>query len=717
MEAWLFIVKWVLNLIYEGRRGPVIVDAGEVTMTKVQTLAEEQLRSYIVDFLAGPNVPSENWEEELRQVRLDYGGAEVKPPEIVTWRQLEPALPPAGTAAQVRAADLAEGWLKECLEDPFKCLLPESLWPDEPPRARVWVEDEEEWLKICKNGAERGVFTFLKKEEVFHANGKAVFNGMFGVSKKGKKVPGGDMNILRMIINAVPTNSYQHTLEGDIRALPYFGQWSGIQMDDAESVLVCNELDMTAAFYIFRMEPAWHGFQALGKSIPGHEAGRWRPDLAEEREVFPAVTVMPMGWRSACGLLQLFHRKLCFGRTLGAANLDPSREVRRDGPLPPSGGSQGDSFYTVYLDGFSQAELRHWDALADIKQGSWETVKVKEAWDIWGFASQADKAATGELEINTLGCRIDGRLGTIAPPREALSTLLGLTLWFVNGGERGRHQGEVLGGRWVRMFQFRREVSCSFVGFWEWLHPESKPKTTAQQLPKNVVEDLLVAACLSPLLRFDLRARVSPLVIASDASESGMGVCRTSTITPAGLHALGSFQEAHNFLGDELGLIEVGNTVGSGRQALRRLGVRPGVFAVLGGRGLGEKVVGQTWPEVVYVDEIGGEDLSSGLGVVLARSARTKTWVVVAVESCFNRTKDGNSVLDISLAVVKLLKRSAPKVRVELLFEREAALSEKAKVKISDRLGLKPLQVVFDKSVKSGNGRHFLGKLDIGGMP
>ena len=48
---------------------------------------------------------------------------------------------------------------------------------------------------------------------------------------------------------------------------------------------------------------------------------------------------------------------------------------------------------------------------------------------------------------------------------------------------------------------------------------------------------LLVAICLLPLSRFNMRCRVGPLVIATNASESGFGVVRSSTLTLAGSDA------------------------------------------------------------------------------------------------------------------------------------------------------------------------------------
>ena len=115
-----------------------------------------------------------------------------------------------------------------------------------------------------------------------------------------------------MIINAIPANALQQTIEVDIRTLPYFGQWSAISIDEEDRVVVWKELDMTSAFHVFRLESAWYKFQTLVKPVSGQFASRWVPKLWAEESVHPVVTIMAMGWKSSCGLLQQIHRKLCF---------------------------------------------------------------------------------------------------------------------------------------------------------------------------------------------------------------------------------------------------------------------------------------------------------------------------------------------------------------------------------------------------------------------
>ena len=128
-----------------------------------------------------------------------------------------------------------------------------------------------------------------------------MLNGTSGVPKKGKLVEGTNCPILRLMI-----------IEADIRALPYHGQWSGIEVDVDDRIIVWSESDMTAAFCCFLLEPSWYPFQAINKTVPGSFATEFDSALANEPGVYPALRVMPVGWHSACDLLQYFHRRLCF---------------------------------------------------------------------------------------------------------------------------------------------------------------------------------------------------------------------------------------------------------------------------------------------------------------------------------------------------------------------------------------------------------------------
>ncbi|CAK0857372.1 unnamed protein product, partial [Prorocentrum cordatum] len=265
IEAWMYLIKWSLNHL---NSGPARAESA------AQQAALDQLRLYVGDFVKGHDIPFVDWAETLRHARLDYQGEEMKVPEKLTWEQIEPALPPVGQSARVRATGLVQGVLKHNLENPQLCLLPEGEWPTAVPTAKVWVDGEADWHRICQGAARRGIFSFISERDVFKVKGTPVLNGLFGVPKRNKKLPVTDKAILRLILTAIPTNSYQKVLEADIRCLPYHMQWAGIQLED-EQVLVWSESDMTSAIYNFRMEPEWLKYQAIGRAVPGRIAAEF----------------------------------------------------------------------------------------------------------------------------------------------------------------------------------------------------------------------------------------------------------------------------------------------------------------------------------------------------------------------------------------------------------------------------------------------------------
>ena len=81
-------------------------------------------------------------------------------------------------------------------------------------------------------------------------------------------VNGGSATGKNLLCGAIPAIALQKTIETDIRTLPYFVQKSATSVDE-NRVVVWNELDMTSAFYVLRLEPAWNKFRALAKPVSG----------------------------------------------------------------------------------------------------------------------------------------------------------------------------------------------------------------------------------------------------------------------------------------------------------------------------------------------------------------------------------------------------------------------------------------------------------------
>ena len=173
--------------------------------------------------------PQGDWGPRLKSMRLDYDGAEVLSPEPLTWRQLAPALPMAEHGARIVASKISEGWMRDVFDDPQHTLLPRSAWPKCAGTAKVWVQDEAEWVKIIRGMAANNLVDFLRPGERFFWGGSPLRIGSFGVTKKGKKIPDG-RPVLRMICNAIPSNEFFRSQAADIGMLPYFGKLQGVEL-------------------------------------------------------------------------------------------------------------------------------------------------------------------------------------------------------------------------------------------------------------------------------------------------------------------------------------------------------------------------------------------------------------------------------------------------------------------------------------------------------
>ena len=274
------------------------------------------LEEYIAHFLKPGVVPADDWVRDLKNVQLSYSGEEVKTAQMLTLDLIKLALPPKGSAAAIRAADIADEPMKSLLLDPEKSMKPRSGWPESPRTAKVFAEDAE-WVRIVRHLVELGIFGLMKKSQVFHYNHKPVLNGAFRVSKnKFEQVvdenKGGTktVELLRFIVNLTPFNAIMNIIAADIRTLPYGGQWSGVMLLPDGQVAVFSDEDLTCAFYLFDLEE-WMPYQALSKTVSGRDMlglPQVKKELLDEPELFVGVRALAMGHRQHRG-----YSSICIG--------------------------------------------------------------------------------------------------------------------------------------------------------------------------------------------------------------------------------------------------------------------------------------------------------------------------------------------------------------------------------------------------------------------
>ena len=189
--------------------------------TEAQFSALSLLRRYVQVFLDASTVtfPPLDWECLFQHPKQDYSGDLVLKAQELTLQRVAPALPPASLAGSVDSVALASEALRPWLLDPWRSILPADSWPDVLPTAKVHVRDSD-WDGLLELLHARGVVRFLTDEELVRhpRSGEPILNGFFGVPKGSVTDSGFSLSTcsLRLIVNAIPANSVQLPVLGEI---------------------------------------------------------------------------------------------------------------------------------------------------------------------------------------------------------------------------------------------------------------------------------------------------------------------------------------------------------------------------------------------------------------------------------------------------------------------------------------------------------------------
>ena len=206
---------------------------------------------------------SQNFPQVLKRKRVGYTSEEISRPQPLTLLEIIPGLPPAGAVGIVDPLTLAAGDVREALIDPSLVLLPEAERVGIRP-ARVHATDEE-WNKIGVELLRRGVVVEIARDDAPIVGGQPVLVGAFGVDRRGTPIPPAT-RVLRLIVNAIPSNKQQTAIKGDIEHMPVGGEWLHIALESDEIVLRSSD-DIQGCFHVFSLPPAWRRWMILSKPI------------------------------------------------------------------------------------------------------------------------------------------------------------------------------------------------------------------------------------------------------------------------------------------------------------------------------------------------------------------------------------------------------------------------------------------------------------------
>eukprot|EP00435_Cladocopium_sp_Y103_P035992 s493_g9.t1 len=402
----------------------------------------------------------------------------VEKAQKLTLDQILPGLPPSGFGGSVPLIELCDGELRERLEDALGNLLPEEELPDDLPTPKVHASPEQ-WELIVQELHKRGLV--VPVEDPVRVRGKMILNRAFGVPKPGKFLED-ERAVLRLIMDFRCTNTATRILTGDVGTLSGAAALQHVVLPEGQVLRVSAD-DLVAAFYLFGLPKEWSRLMLALRS--------------------------PLR---------------------GGAGLIPALEVRRDAIFPDLG--LAESLWSLYLDDTSLLELMEKKVAESLQdKPSEEQLRLRKAYEHWGIPVSEGKALVRATTGEKLGAVLDGDKGLLkGATRRALETL-SLGFWLMRQELVPRKALQVFLGREVHTMQFRRPLFGTFDYLWK----EVSEGEVMRDLSVKSVEEILLAGMCQPMRVTNLRAKVSDLVTASDASESGGGIVYGGKLTSQGI--------------------------------------------------------------------------------------------------------------------------------------------------------------------------------------
>eukprot|EP00971_Amphidinium_carterae_P205454 4077458-Amphidinium_carterae.2 len=512
---WLFGAKPLLGAELTGRQQDVLERLLEEVSGFLERFGEVQ-------------VSFSGVEVNLSKKAISYEGSELYTAESFAWSNLDYALPPAGLAGRVELLPLCSPSIQELLLHPERSLKPLSEVELPLSTPGVWCSDQE-WCRVAVNLVDQGI---LEAEAIpfspITVGGKPVLNGLF-------------------------SNALQQPILGDMGLLPHHSMWSSLSLPRGQVLLWSSE-DLKCAFYLFSLPPCWRPYMAISTQVPGHLLG------SSESWVYLSVRVLPMGWLSACGVIQHVHRRLI----LSSPNslFKASREIRRDLVVPileqtykaldvavcqdEHTGIAVDAFpnlWQVYIyierENLDCLELCPSSLVHHFVGTVCESIaSARDHYADVGVLLSTNKSVQRSVSAASLGVEVLGDQGWICVPREFVGQLVSLTMWVLARRLVPRKYLQILAGRWIRVFMLRRPSMGCFSELWRLLVSGN----FMVRMTRKLQQELLGALGVLPLLKLDLRLPTSSDVSASDASLFGGALVQSVGLTPSASNVFGRFQ-------------------------------------------------------------------------------------------------------------------------------------------------------------------------------
>ena len=541
--------------------------------------------------------------------------------------------------------------------------------------------------ELCK----RNVCTWIPLSEVLHFRGQPVLNGLFGVEKPTKLED--NSPVLRVIMNLVPSNSIHRQLTGGTSSLPYITQWLSTVLEDQQEVRFWQS-DMSSAFYLFALPKPWWGHLSFNVLRYGHQIG-----LPSNQVFALCCKVIPMGFNSSVSIMQEISENLL------KHTLNINSRLTRGRQLPSwltgvleSGAGSNRAWYHVYLDNFCSAARVEPPETGE--QGRQLHLEAERAWKEAGVISSAKKNKAYLRQAEELGSYIDGEQRTMGISAERQLKLCQTTLHLCSRGPLNRKMTQVVAGRWVHCFQFRRPLMSCFDLVWAYIGRSRTRKFSYQEVRRELVR----AVFLLPLAHTNLAATVGNCVSASDASNSGGAIGISRKLSEEGRDFVAASKEAELAVKEiPVLIVSLFNGIGGALRCYDILGVRPSGIIICDNCKEANRVSLRRWPAAELVADVREIDRDMVRSWCLGHTQviEVHLWAGFPCKDLCsarygrrNLEGDQSSLFYEVPRIKKLLREEfPPKCKVKFVLENVASMDRQAAEEISYEAGTIPFHL------------------------
>ena len=588
-RCWSLVSFYGLNSLWSGGRP---LPKGKWNGGR-RTLAEA-VKSSVQRMVAtgsAMEMSSDVVKNELGGKRVTYTGEEVNVCVPLTFRQVLPSLPPASHGGAIDVLKFVSSSTRAFLLDPRRLVVEDVGQPLPRLQGKIHVLGDD-ISRISDELVSRGVCEWIPYDKVATYRQEKILNGLFGVAKNSSLEDGSP--VLRLIMNLVPGNSVTRQIRGTVKNLPHITAWLSTYIEEGHELRMWQS-DMSNAFYLFRIPSAWQPYLAFNVIREGNEVN----GLSQNTRFCLACRVLPMGWSSSVGVMQEVSENILWHFGLGRDN-----QIMRRKAVPlwmvgilEKAKDLGQAWWHVYLDNFAAGEISQRGQTMD---GTKLHNMAEAAWEHSGVISSGKKRKTGVLTAEELGAAFDGKERTMGVTESRLLKLIQATLWLIGRPRMSKRLIQIVVGRWVHVFQFRRPAMCCLSEVWKCVSSPGHGVETQ----RKAKQELLTCLSLVPVLHTFLGATVAKVVTASDASSTGGAVGIARELTPVGTNYVDHCLSCVGPVEIPVLVISLFNGIGGAFRCYDVLGVVPKGLIAFDVHQPAHRVTSRRWPHAELYGDV-----------------------------------------------------------------------------------------------------------------